>query len=233
MRKIDLLRELQELDSALDRARERLEQGRAMLGDESELVALRQRLESARRELRALQTKGRDLELRLEKEITKRKADEKKLYDGSIKNPKELTGLARDVELQRERVSHLEDEVLMNMDAVESAAAVVDGAEKALAERERAWMAEQEALKAECDSLETEVESLGVSRSRVAALLDAATLRGYDSLRRARGGLAVVAVEQRACQGCRISLSSAEVQRARSSPEPITCQSCGRFLYVP
>jgi len=233
VRKIDLLRELQELDSALDRARERLEQGRAMLGDESELVALRQRLESARRELRALQTKGRDLELRLEKEITKRKADEKKLYDGSIKNPKELTGLARDVELQRERVSHLEDEVLMNMDAVESAAAVVDGAEKALAERERAWMAEQEALKAECDSLETEVESLGVSRSRVAALLDAATLRGYDSLRRARGGLAVVAVEQRACQGCRISLSSAEVQRARSSPEPITCQSCGRFLYVP
>lgn len=233
MRKIDLLRELQELDSALDRAKERLEASQARLGDESELVPLRERLEMARRELRSLQTKGRDLDLRLEKETAKRKADEKKLYGGSIKNPKELANLAQDVEQQRERISRLEDQALMNMDAMESAAAVVQEAEKVLAERERAWKAEQAALETECSALAVEVESLTADRGRVAGQLDASTLRTYESLRRSRGGLAVVAVEQRACRGCRISLSSSEVQRARSSPEPITCQSCGRILYVP
>jgi predicted nucleic acid-binding Zn-ribbon protein len=77
------------------------------------------------------------------------------------------------------------------------------------------------------------VERLAAARQRVADQIDPATLRNYEMIRRTRGGLAVVPIEQRACKGCRISLSSAEVQRARSSPEPITCQSCGRILYLP
>ncbi len=233
MRKIELLRELQELDSALDRDRERLRQLHARLGDESELVPYRESLETARRQLRSLRTKGLDLDLKLEKETSKRKKDEKKLYDGSIKNSKELSSLAQDVEAQRQRISKIEDQALMNMDAMESEAVTLQEAERALAEKEEAWKAEQSALEVECSALTVEVERLRVARARVAVQLDAPTLRSYDSLRRLRGGVAVVAVEQRACRGCRISLSSSEVQRARSSTEPVTCQSCGRMLYVP
>jgi predicted nucleic acid-binding Zn-ribbon protein len=41
-----------------------------------------------------------------------------------------------------------------------------------------------------------------------------------------------VVVEQRACKGCRINLSSSEVQRARSSSDLVFCQSCGRILFA-
>ncbi|MGI5835497.1 MAG: zinc ribbon domain-containing protein [Chloroflexota bacterium] len=233
MKKIDLLRELQELDTALDRAREKIDASKASFGDESELIPLRERLESTRKELRALQTKGMDLDLKLEKEVAKRKADEKKLYDGSIKNPKELGSLAQDVEAQKERISRLEDQVLMNMDALESTSLLLKEAEKQLAEKEQRWRAEQAALDAEIKLLSAEIEQLNSNRARVVEQIDRSTLRTYESLRRSRGGLAVVPVEQRACRGCRINLSSSEVQRARSSSEPVFCQSCGRFLYVP
>jgi len=233
VRKIELLRELQDVDSALDQDWERLRQLRARLGDESELVPYRETLETARRQLRSLRTKGLDLDLKLEKEASKRKADEKKLYDGSIKNSKELSSLAQDVEAQRQRISKLEDQSLMNMDAMEGAAAALQDAERALADKEAAWKAEQSALEVECEALTAGVGTLSADRARVVSQLDAPALRSYESLRRLRGGLAVVAVEQRACRGCRISLSSSEVQRARSSQEPVTCQSCGRMLYVP
>lgn len=233
MKKIDLLRELQELDIALDRAREKLGVSKARLGDESELIPIREKLDVARRELRTLQTKGMDLDLKLEKEVAKRKADEKKLYDGSIKNPKELGSLAHDVEMQRERISRLEDQVLMNMDALENASTVVKETEKLLAEVEQRWKSEQTALETEIGQLTAEIERLDSDRTRVAERLDTSTIKTYETLRRARGGIAVAAVEQRVCRGCRINLSSSEMQRARSSPEPVFCQSCGRFLYVP
>ena len=54
----------------------------------------------------------------------------------------------------------------------------------------------------------------------------------YDGLRRTRGGLAVAEVAQRTCQGCRISLPVNEEIRARTSPDLVFCQSCGRILHA-
>ena len=233
MKKIELLRELQDLDSALDRARGSLEEKQARCGDEAELIPYRESMESARRQLHDLQVKGKELDHRLETETAKRRAEEKKLYDGSVKNPKELAGLAHEVELHKEQISDLETQVLLNMDALESASAALERAQRSLVEKERAWKEAQAALEVECAALAAEVERLAAARQRVADQIDPATLRNYEMIRRTRGGLAVVPIEQRACKGCRISLSSAEVQRARSSPEPITCQSCGRILYLP
>ncbi len=233
MKKIELLRELQGLDSALDRVREGLEKDLARCGDESELVPLRDTLASARQQLHALQVKGKELDHELEQENSKRKVEEKKLYDGSVKNPKELGSLAHGVELQKARISDLETQALLNMDAVEAALAAVESDQRSLVEAEQMWKVEQTALEAECAAMKSEAERLAVARDRVVAQMDPSTLRNYESIRRTRGGLAVVPIEQRACGGCRISLSSAEVQRARTSPEPINCQSCGRILYLP
>ncbi|MHB0867886.1 MAG: zinc ribbon domain-containing protein [Chloroflexota bacterium] len=233
MKKTELLRELQDLDSALDRAREGLEQRRVRCGDDSELVPLRQESESARQQLRSLQAMGRELDFELEAQTFKRKAEEKKLYGGSVKNPKELASLAHELDLQKEQISQLETRALLNMDAVESAAIAEERAREALEGKERDWKAEQAVLEAECAALSAEAEQLAADRSRLASQIDPSTLRNYELIRRTRGGVAVVPIEQRSCQGCRISLSSSEVQRARTSPEPITCQSCGRILYLP
>ncbi len=233
MRKVDLLRDLQEIDLTLDRAQADLSQCSARLGDDSELTPFREDAASARQHLLGLQRRGRELDAELEDLYDRLKTEEKKLYGGTVKNPKELEGLAKEVARRRERISHLEDEALMNLDSVEEASVRLRAAETALAEKERDWKAAQQQLRTECDSLARQVEMLTDRRGQAAARVDPATLRIYEGLRRSRGGVAVVPVEQRACQGCRISLSSAEVQRARSSTELVACQSCGRILYVP
>ena len=233
MKKIELLRELQEMDSALDRVRDGLEQRRPRCGDDSELIPLRDSLVPARQQLHDLQTQGKELDQELERQAGKLKTEEKKLYSGSVKNPKELSDLAKVTTHQKATVSQLETQVLENMDAVELASSVVREAERALAEKEKEWKSEQADLEAECSALSAEIEELSASRAALVVQIDAATIRGYESIRRMRGGLAVVPIEQRNCRGCRIGLSSSEMQKARTSPEPINCSSCGRILYLP
>ncbi len=233
MKKIDLLRTLQEIDSALDHARSELEECQSRLGDDSDLVPLREEATATQRELRALQTKGKDLELRIETARAKVKGEEKKLYDGSIRNPKELGQLSHEVQLEKEQISNLEDEAIANMDALDVATSAEALASKTLAARESEWRSEQDQLRARCQVLTEQDTDLSARRKDASARLDTGTLRAYESVRRMRGGVAVAAVERGACQGCRITLSSSVIQKARSSPELVPCQSCGRFLFVP
>ncbi len=232
MKKIDLLRDLQEIDSTLDQVRRELEDCRARLGDESEVVPLREGLDVARRELQALQSKGRDLDTEIEDRRTKMKSQEKKLYDGSIRNPKELDSLSKEVEIEKAQISKLEDQALANMDALDSATAVEARSAREFGSKEQEWRSEQADLESRCGVLVGQEADLSAKRREAVSRIDPQTLRTYESVRRMRG-VAVAAVERGACQGCRISLSSSVIQRARSSPDLVPCQSCGRFLYVP
>jgi predicted nucleic acid-binding Zn-ribbon protein len=129
-------------------------------------------------------------------------------------------------------VSSLEDRLLALLDDVEAAEAAAAAAEAAHAEIEATWKRQQAELAESRRALEAESTRLNARRTEVAAQSDAASLRTYDGLRRTRGGLAVVPVQQRTCQGCRITLPSSEEQKARLSNDLVTCNSCGRILYA-
>ena len=233
MKKIELLRDLQAVDSELDSSRAALERCKARLGDDGELVPLREEARAAAARAKTLQSRAKDLDAEMESKGSRMKADEKKLYSGSVKNPKELGSLSHEVDIERQQISKLEDQALANMDALDEASAALKAAESRLAETERSWKSEQASLQAEHDGLSGRIASLTSQRAEIAGSVEPADMKGYEQLRRSRGGLAVVPVEQRSCQGCRIALTLSVVQRARSGQELVTCQNCGRILFIP
>jgi predicted nucleic acid-binding Zn-ribbon protein len=233
VKKIELLRNLQEIDSSLDEVRQELDHCRGRLGDDAELVPLRETLDSARQELKQLRARGKDLDYDIETRTIKMKADEKKLYDGSIRNPKDLGSLAHEVDLEKAQVSKLEDQALSIMEALEAATGAEATAASALTSVEERWRAEQAELEARCSVLVSREAELTARRQASISQIDPATIKGYESLRRMRGGVAVTAVERGACLGCRINLTSSVIQRARAGADLVPCQNCGRYLYVP
>ena len=62
--------------------------------------------------------------------------------------------------------------------------------------------------------------------------LPADLLTLYDSLRKTTKGRPVARVERGMCQGCRITLSTMELQRARSAQSGVRCNSCRRIIYL-
>ncbi len=225
---------LQEIDSAVDVREARLSEVRAAFGDDAEAALLRDELAALQAGLPELEGQQLDLDLKVNQEKEREATIERKLYDGSVTNAKELTDLQRDLEQVTRGRQAQEERLLAVLEALDEKRRAVRIAEQNLNERESTWTAEQKRLQAEDARLSQELDALRAQREAQAAKLTAALVTQYDRLRRRRKGIAVAKVERGACLGCRLSVPAVVLQRARSTlqPAPAQCPSCERFLYV-
>jgi len=232
MRRIADLYALQELDLALDACRRRLAQVEEQMGEDEELTQARRAWEEQQRVHKELLARQRELEWQV-RELEGRIAPrERKLYDGSIANPRELQSLQEEVASLKRHKGEVEDELLAIMLQVDEAWGALLRAQEEMSRAEARWRQRQEELEAEAAGLRTEIERLSGQRARQAELLDDAILTLYNYLRERRQGRAVAKVERGLCSGCRIALPTSLLQQARFSPDPVQCGSCERILYV-
>lgn len=232
MRKVETVLQLQEVDTALDRSRERLAAVVAQLEDRSELDRTEAEQQAAAAELRRETTTQQDLEQEVEGIRQKLSALEKKLYGGTVANPKELEAMTLEAKQFRNQISTREDRLLEQYDRVEALTAAASEASARLEAARASYENSQRELSSERDELQASIAENEQQRVAVLAEIEAPTLRAYEGLRRTRAGLAVAEVAQRTCQGCRVTLPVNEEIKARSSPELVFCQSCGRILYT-
>jgi len=223
---------LQEIDSAIDLARATLTAVEEQLGETEELVTARAAVEDHREALRALRESQRDVEWQVDEARSHVAAVEKKLYGGTVRNPKELEGLNDDANMLKGQLRLREDELLNHMVKVEEEESALRQAEAALKEVEGSWGGEQKDLMGQKKRLEAELVELEKSRQAQSGSIDGHVLELYDLLRDRRQGRAVVKVERGMCQGCRISLPMSVLQKARSGFDVVQCVSCERILYV-
>ena len=220
---------LQEIDLNRDVRRALIADIDYRLGESEALIAARELLKTREGERVSLQRHQREIDSQLEDMEAKIRPVETKLYGGSVRNPKELTDLQREVDGLKSRRSKLDEEGLLNMDAVEAAAAALEDARSELTQIEAAWRAEQDELIEERTRAERESASLEDERRRRTAGMEPAAIGVYESLRPLKQGRAVARIERGACQGCRISLPTHVVQRVRGTVL-VHCPSCERIL---
>lgn len=223
---------LQEVDLALDTSRAALADVESRLGEPEELLEARSTVEERREGLRLAERTFREQEMNADELRGKIEPLERRLYEGSVRNPKELEDLQQDIESLKRRRSGLEDEALEAMGALEQAQQSLAEAERELQELTESSQAEQEELRARQASLTDEIAALEGRRDEQASGMEGRLLSLYEQLRSTRQGQAVAKVRGGACQGCRISLPMNLLQRARSGNDIVQCVSCERILYV-
>jgi len=224
------LHDLQELDLEVERKRQALAQVEDRLGENEALVAARDAADRARKELAELEHTQKEAEWETDRLSERIAQEEKKLYEGSVKNPKELVGLQKEVDLIKEQQRQKEDVLLAVMIDVDAARETANATSQDLEEAESAWNREQEQLHQEKCALEEQIAALVARREELARQIDQSSLGMYESLRLAKHGRAVARIEQGTCTGCRISLPMSDQQRARMAQDLVTCSNCGRIL---
>ena len=221
---------LQEIDLRRDARRALVADIDSRLGETEQLLAAREAVTAAEGEVERLRRAQQDVEDRLEDLDARIHPLEQKLYGGSIRNPKELTDLQREVDHLKARRSQLDDEGLGLLDQSEAALLALNEAREQLRREEEYWQAEQEELRAERTRAEREVSHLEEERERRTHGMETAALGLYEGLRPHKAGRAVAIIERGACQGCRLTLPTHLVQRVRSSVQLVQCPSCERIL---
>ena len=226
-----LLRDLQEIDYELAKTGETLSHVEQQLSFNAELAQARTALRDKEEQLADLHRQLRETEYATEDMVAKLNPQKKKLYDGSIKSPKELAALKQQVDQLSEQISGEEEKSLELMDRIQSMEEVVASQVAVVKQLEQDWEKKQAELRAEKAKLEADLEATTKRRDDFAAKIDREHLVIYEAVRARKQGYAVAKIELGRCQGCRITLSMSDISRARAS-ELVQCDSCGRILYL-
>jgi len=223
---------LQQIDSQMDQARARLEVIRQTLENDLELRAASERVTTAESAHREAERTQRGAETEVQAQRIKIEQAESSLYSGSVRNPKELQDLQKDVVSLKKHLATLEDRLLEAMLATDSAASSLTEARAALNQVEFRLSEQNRHLTNERTTLSHNLERFESERNAAAAPLDAKLLEQYESLRRDRRGLAVTTVSDGACAACGTTLTPGHQQSARSNGPIARCPTCGRILFA-
>jgi len=231
MRPVVLLAQLNEIDLAIDALRAKTTEVAEALKEPAELVAARNRAAAAEAELarcRSIQAE-RD---QIQRQVAARLAQaQSRLYDGKMRNPKELEDAEKDVAQQRRQQAQAEDALLEALIALEAATEAATLAQAELAQRTQDWTAAQADLRAEQARL---AERLAAERARQASArrnVPPGPLHSYDALRPRRAGRAVARLDDDTCSVCLVAVSPGRIAAARDGDDLTYCENCGRILW--
>jgi len=228
----DLL-ELQSIDVEIIRAKKRLNE----LPERRAILEIR----AKERDAQALGDKADMLVRKLESEV-KLRQDEATMIEAKIAQEqaklmsttdhRAVQAITREMDGLKRRCDKLEMEELQFMERVEKArlqvTAVHDHLSK-LAEKETVLIAQ---FKTVGGSIQTQLADLESRRTALGASLDPALLAQYESVKEAKGGVAVGKLEGSMCTACRMELPSTRLKALNEGPDVGICPHCRRLLVV-
>lgn len=229
------LLDLQRVDSAIDRLRQR----KADLPEQRALDELAAELEGAGSSRAAVQAQldeiARD-QGKLEGELStieeKIRHESERLYGGDITSPKELANIQAELDGLRRRKNHLEDqdlEVLERREAVEKELGELATRHDELVAKAAEASAARDAAAVE---IENDLASNEATRAEITPGLPDELHELYADLRVKKDGVGAAALEKGVCRGCGVALSPVALDGIRrAAPEEIVrCENCRRIL---
>jgi predicted nucleic acid-binding Zn-ribbon protein len=229
---VQQLYDLQEVDLRTGEVEKSLAEIVAKLADKSQLSAARAEAARLGKRLDDMSANRRSVERTVGEITDSLSALEKRLYGGGITNAQQMAAAEEERTFTIARQGEAEDELLELMLAMEELEPLVETAREALTRLEDARPAQEAEWRDAEVKLGDDLAALSLEREEVLPLVAPNLIPMYESLRKSRGGVAVARVERNMCQGCRLSLPTGDIQRARASQGTVLCSSCGRILYA-
>lgn len=229
------LLELADLDTQLAR----LDHRRRSLPENAEIEALNARAAEAKDAITRAETELADLSRdqdRAERDVeqvrTRIDRDTERLDGGRVSSAKELESLQSEVASLHKRQGDLEEVVLELMEKVEAATGQRDEAASAASAVADELSAVTQRRDKSLKEIEEEYAKATEQRASVAGGVPGDLLALYDKLRGQLGGAAAAMLRRGQCEGCRETLSTAELNevRAAAPDEVVRHEECRRIL---
>lgn len=227
---IETLLELQALDTEIEQLRKELARLDTGAEQRRRFETLRAHCEKLSASLHAARADLADAELELKGVEQKKKEFEKRLYDGKVTVPKELTAIEREIEMLGRFRGTLDERILNAMEAVDAAESELAKYTAGRDRAEAAWHAQDRAYKETKAKLEADLAAVSSRRDPKSAEVEPPTLRRYDDLRTRTANLAITRIHDATCGGCHTNLARAVIQRVQENTAYVFCENCRRFL---
>lgn len=223
------LYQIQCLDLEIQSAEQSSAQAQARLTDNKEFQLAKTRVANSQSELDCLLQQQKENDWVISDITAKMTVASGSLYSGRVRNPKELTSLQQELDSFKRQRDPLEEQSMTFMEKVEVLQANLRKLEAEFKAAETRLFEEHKNLHALIGELVDKLIALNEKRALVAITTPPDEMLMYTDLRK-RLGIAVARIDRGTCGRCRISLSSSELQRARTG-KLTQCSSCYRILF--
>jgi len=189
-------------------------------------------------EIRALENRrdeAKHTRARLENEVMEQKGRVERAERNlmSSKKPDEYTAAIREADAARKQISGLETQILEQMEQLEQSEAALTERAGEIASMNSDREAKLKAFDEESATIGDRLAAARKEREEVFASLPKPISAQYSRIgARIRDGVAVAEARNRSCSACFMSLRPQMMAEIRRGDEIITCDNCGRILYV-
>jgi predicted nucleic acid-binding Zn-ribbon protein len=216
-------RRIADLKREQARVPQQLEAVDARVRDESS------RLESARQELKHIESERKKLEI----EAESKRAQIMK-YRGQlslIKSNTEYQALLKEIAKAEAEIRGVEDSELEFMERADQLQSTVKQEQALVKELTSKADAEKADLQRRGAAITEELALLQGDRKKLADATDADALSRYGRLMHSKGDYAIVPIRNGNCGGCHLHIPPQDVHNAKHGEELTSCEYCGRILY--
>ncbi|MBZ0169829.1 Putative zinc ribbon domain protein [Candidatus Methylomirabilis lanthanidiphila] len=196
---------------------------------EQQLVQAKAALDAAAAEVEQLQKVRRQKERDLDEAGRELKKRQGRLFE--IKTNQEYTATLKEVEGLKQKISTLEEEILIGLDDIDSAVKIRNQETEKVRVTEAEFLKNKQQREDELRKLQDRVSILRKTRERRSGSVEASLLQVYLRLLKSRDGLAVANATGRSCEGCHVALTPQLYNEVRRNEAIRTCEGCGRILY--
>ena len=151
----------------------------------------------------------------------------------AIKTNKEYKALNSEIAYLKDKISEIESQLLVLMDAETEVKARIVGYKNALAEAEANKKAKEGDLKAQIETLEEKVESTRAERNKLAVTLPVALIKRYGNMIKNKGNQALAYTHDGSCGGCGFVIRQQMRIELQLREKVVYCENCGRILLNP
>ncbi len=196
---------------------------------EGQLIQAKATLDAATAELDKMQKLRRQKEGGLDEVTRELRKRQSRLYE--IKTNQEYSAVLKEIEGLKQRVSTLEEEILLLLDQIEGAAKVVAREEETVRVKQEGFLRDKKKTEDELRGLQGRLFGLQGARKGQSEGVEASLMQQYLRLLKSRAGLAVAPASSGSCGGCHVALTPQLYNEVRRNEEILTCERCGRILY--
>ncbi len=149
----------------------------------------------------------------------------------TVKTNKEYTAILAEVDAVKEKIARFEDEELAIMETLEEKEKELPAIDARFKEEQAQYNEYKAKKEAEAERAKKELTADLAKREELAKNIEPQWARNYEKVLKARGGKAVVPMQDGVCQGCFQQLLPQMVVEIKVGEVIHRCAECSRFLY--
>lgn len=226
-----LLAKVQEIDIQVGLIHEEERQYNADIERISEDISQHEaKLTSLKAELDELEKARRLLEDEVAVCTERIKKNEDRLKN--VKNEKEFNAVTKEMNTAKKEKQTKENEIGKFNEDINEKMGFIKAGEDKLLQRKTELEEKNTAILTNREQWQKRLKEIDEERMVIAKDISSVLLKQYETIRRKRQGIAIVAVEAGTCRGCYMNIPpQAYIQLQKGSSDLIFCPHCHRILY--